>query len=880
VGQWPLIGRAVERELIGKALAGRTPGAGVLVAGVSGVGKTRLAQEAVAGLGRRAVLNLVGTVAAAGIPLAPVLAVFPDITASPDRGIAEARTRLAGQRVRPVIVVDDAHWLDPATQTLLHLLVRADEVRAVLTVRGDLPIPPTISNLWKDGHLARIDLKPLPAAESAQFVAAMVGWPVAAAVAADLHIRSQGLPLALRELVTEATASRALAVTDGVARAVRPLPPSRRLQAVVASNLDGLGQGGRRVLSVVALAEPVPLQLLLRVVDELDLNEAEREGLVLMSKSRLGQLDSFVVTAGHSLYAEVALAALTPLGRRQLLERLVGAIPGLVGSSEAMALRVAAWSLEIGRPVPTDDLLRAARLSHEALDPEQAERFARELWRQRRDFDTGLLYATTLARQQRYEPALDVLRAVPDQPLSEDQRVTRASMANEILARLGRHDQAIDELRQATAAVRSRRAKAHLVARAAFTTNLAGRTRTGLEMIDPLLRSDDLEERREAQAYAVVMLALDGRADEALALADHVERESHTTPDGDGDRLAPPSQMAAVQRGYALMYSGRFAPARHVAANGLRMAEEHGSRYLLAVWLNLLARIDLERGDAASAILPLGRLVAEAPDVSGGAQRALALSALVEAHALLAQVEQGREALAALEENPGNVPWHPAGSAQLATALLAFAEGDPAKAMDLFMDSYHRAAPANASIALTAAHAVARYGSRRAGLDLARDLPAVQGPLAPLRLAHMAALVTGDIDALLGVAEQFVPLGADLLAAEAYAAAATLATRRGNAREAARATGAGRPIALRLAGIRTPDLLPLTHEVATALTRREREIAMLAATGTTSQAIAAALVLSVRTVDNHLQRVYRKLGVRDRHSLRRAMGADGTGAAY
>ena len=51
------------------------------------------------------------------------------------------------------------------------------------------------------------------------------------------------------------------------------------------------------------------------------------------------------------------------------------------------------------------------------------------------------------------------------------------------------------------------------------------------------------------------------------------------------------------------------------------------------------------------------------------------------------------------------------------------------------------------------------------------------------------------------------------------------------------------------------------------LTRREREIAELAALGLSSRQIAERLVVSVRTVDNHLQRVYRKLGIARRAEL-------------
>ena len=51
------------------------------------------------------------------------------------------------------------------------------------------------------------------------------------------------------------------------------------------------------------------------------------------------------------------------------------------------------------------------------------------------------------------------------------------------------------------------------------------------------------------------------------------------------------------------------------------------------------------------------------------------------------------------------------------------------------------------------------------------------------------------------------------------------------------------------------------------LTRREREVAELAAQGLASKAIAERLFVSTRTVDSHLLRVYTKLGVRSRAEL-------------
>jgi DNA-binding NarL/FixJ family response regulator len=51
------------------------------------------------------------------------------------------------------------------------------------------------------------------------------------------------------------------------------------------------------------------------------------------------------------------------------------------------------------------------------------------------------------------------------------------------------------------------------------------------------------------------------------------------------------------------------------------------------------------------------------------------------------------------------------------------------------------------------------------------------------------------------------------------------------------------------------------------LTRREHEVAALAAGGLSNRAIADRLSLSVRTVEHHLQHTYDKLGVSDRGQL-------------
>ena len=58
------------------------------------------------------------------------------------------------------------------------------------------------------------------------------------------------------------------------------------------------------------------------------------------------------------------------------------------------------------------------------------------------------------------------------------------------------------------------------------------------------------------------------------------------------------------------------------------------------------------------------------------------------------------------------------------------------------------------------------------------------------------------------------------------------------------------------------------------LTEGERRIAELVAAGKSNKETAAALFLSVHTVEGALKRVYRKLGVRSRTELSRRLSGD------
>jgi DNA-binding CsgD family transcriptional regulator len=144
-------------------------------------------------------------------------------------------------------------------------------------------------------------------------------------------------------------------------------------------------------------------------------------------------------------------------------------------------------------------------------------------------------------------------------------------------------------------------------------------------------------------------------------------------------------------------------------------------------------------------------------------------------------------------------------------------------------------------------------------------LPNIEGPLTAARGAHAEALSAGDPDRLSKVADAFEALGADLLAAEAAADSAVAWRRRKEPQPAATAELRAKGLAARCRGAATPALRGLASRPT--LTRSEREAAFLAAAGRSNKEIAEQLVISVRTVEGRLQRVYEKLGVTGRSEL-------------
>ena len=148
-----------------------------------------------------------------------------------------------------VVVVEDIHWADHATQDLLRFLarnLREEQLLILASLRSDEPAPPglrhLLAELARSARVERLELTRLTAEDTALQVAGIVGADGDAALAEWVHGRAEGNPYFAEELL-------AARVAGGPGAA---LPDS--LRDVLLARMAGLDEAPRQVVLVAAAA--------------------------------------------------------------------------------------------------------------------------------------------------------------------------------------------------------------------------------------------------------------------------------------------------------------------------------------------------------------------------------------------------------------------------------------------------------------------------------------------------------------------------------------------------------------------------------------------------------------------------------------------------
>jgi DNA-binding CsgD family transcriptional regulator/tetratricopeptide (TPR) repeat protein len=864
---WPLVGRRAELQAIERALLDPATG-GVVLAGMAGVGKTRLASEALAQARRagRETAWVVATRAAASIPFGAVSHLLPAAERFDAqrwealRWAADELARRAGPD-RLVLGVDDAHLLDDASAALVHQLVTRSLAVVVATVRSGERAPDSIVALWKDGLAGRVTVPALSGEAMDRLLDRALDGQIDAVTRHQLIRVAEGNPLFLRELILGGLEAGTLYRRGELWRWTGGLRGATRLAELVGARLDGLGTAERTTVELAACGEPLPLAVLERLADGAAIEAAERSGLLVVEQSGRRTW----VRLAHPLYGEVLRATLPVARTRAVWGMLAETFGGEHLRRRDDLLRVGAWQLESGWTARPQVLLPAARQAVGRFDLELGERLARAACDAGGGQPARQFLAETLGQQGRHVEAVTVLAGEP--PTRVDQHYARwaVTRAANLYWGLARTTEAREVLDDAAGAAADEAVRDDVAAMQAMILLFDGRCRQALAVASPVVERPGAIPVTVvgAAASAVVAGALLGTFRQALATAERAlaiwRRQRDDAPWGEA--------MLGWARCRVLVAAGELRQARELADQGYRAAVAERSPWLTGAWAGFRGMVALVQGQVATARASLTEALALLGEHDPYRFARLWHGELACAAALAGDPAGAARWVAEMDRRADEANRLFEARLELDRAWVAAGSGELTRALTLAGRAAELArAREQRTVEVTALYDIARLGRPELVTDRLATLAAsIEGRFAATAAASAAALAASDGVALDEAAATFEELGALLLAAEAAVAAAGCHQRAGRQASAKAAVVRAGAFAAACEGARTPALQ--AGRLRSLLTAREREVAALAVAGVPSRQIAGRLGLSVRTVDNYLGRAYAKLGISGRTEL-------------
>ena len=854
-----LVGRARVLADIHRALGA---GVGVLLTGPPGMGRTCILRTLQGQLGTEAVRVTAGP-ATSPVPLAALARFIPGevpstLTAAALGAVRRTLGALAGAGT--VLLLDDVQHLDGVSAALVADTVREGLV-VVLTVRAGAQVPPPLRALGDEDLLREVALGPLGPADATTLVRGVArGRSTSTSVRWAVEL-GEGNPLLLTELAR-------IAPRPGLDR----LPLTDRLRRALAAQLEALDEAALAAVALLAYDSPLPLALLVDVAGAAAADAIEHRALVVV-----GDGPAHLVSLSHPLLGEVVHAGVGAVRRAQLARALLAVVPGpgargWVDLPDA-TVRHARWQMDAGDIVDVDMVAEASRQLLIRWDHEGAQRLATVVLERRPD-DCGavlLLAGAALVRGDPVEAERWFARVASVPGATPEQRLQgRLGLAE--CAFFGRGD------------------------RASALASLAP--------TEDRCPSDDRDPGGDTTALAALIALCGGDMAEAASLAGRI-----------GSGATPDLRLVALAVGHVAVGSaGHLEAAWRLTEQALPLladpavAWEHhvrmlaGRRYLrlhLGDLPGVLEREELVAAHGPAVTLPsnvvldvgrasahlvmgrgdLARSLVEGVDVTltdtdpyGHRAYVGAVAAEVAAHQsrLEATVTAARTARESHRPHLGWWAWAvPAaeGWAQAATHRLGRARillGRAAARAEANGDRLHQ------GVCLLAA---VRLGGIEHAAALADVAGRIDGRLWPaVALAARGLADPNDTGGLLeDGCRRLLDLGARLWAVDLLARGAAQDRDAGRVGRAGTRRAVAEDWARGLVDLSSLAVAALGRTPVDGLTRRQWQIATLAAEGLTSRQIAEQLVISVRTVDNHLSRAYQVLGISGRQDLARVL---------
>ncbi|MCH0540362.1 AAA family ATPase [Streptomyces sp. MUM 203J] len=915
-----LVGREQTIAALLGLASGSGPGTSVLVQGNTGMGRTALLRAAAVQAGEAGCLTAYATAgraarhgdvvhqllarhsggttpatAAPGLPEDASPRHTGDENDRTERLVCAAGHHMASSDQRLVFLIDDLHRSDaPSLRALAHLLRRIDGLP--VTVIGSLhPGLAAVGGTHVEDVLAlfehQVTLEPLPPDAIRVLAGELLGADPGEAFSRECHELTAGVPSVVREVLG------ALRASGEELAAISPVGLQRHVpEEVGRAALEvfrSLGPDAERTAEVIAVLGRPSVELVAAAGE--------------LSPYAVEDAVHALVRAGAVTSAADGFSCTVPAVRQAVLR-------GVPASRRADLHHRAARHL-VGHGAPWSDVT-----PHLLLSPRGEEWVVDALLRSAdeargRDHDRGIDCLRRVLREPLAAPVrasvlaslgeAELTRCVPTavrslrsslelSPSPVQQGKAARSLAGALFA-LDRFPEGIETLRWAANRLRSAglpalRTEIDLIyAEISHTTPLPPGVSGRLARLSAADERETGAERALSALLSLRAVMAPASPDEAVSHARHALHEG-LLPPGDESFVYTCAVLGLAVAGRADLALG------HVDTS-FEALRKHESEFAHAYLRTLRAGVHYRLGNVVDCQSDASAAVAALGGVGAGPHTSHAVA--MWADALLKQ-DRADEAQGVLEEHglTGRLSSHWANDfTALVRGRVRRSRGKLHDALDDFLESGARACgrgmaspgvlPWRSEAALVCAALGDRYRALHlAGeeLDLARAWGVDEFVGVALRarglvvggaegvesLRAAVALLEGTPDRF-GYAQTLADCGALLRATGDPAGARTYLS---EAVGVARRCGALRLVAsaeeeLRLAGYRA---VPADRQGVDALTSAERRIAGMAARGMTNRAIARELFVELRTVEIHLSRAYRKLGIVGRAGLDDALG--------
>ncbi|MET8508738.1 LuxR C-terminal-related transcriptional regulator [Streptomyces sp. NPDC004787] len=857
-----LIGRNLEFTRSLKALSNSSIShSGVLISGASGIGKTRLSEDLVKHL--RASSNpprtlfvrpslLRSTKEMPGIGLSD-----PQMLTLQEPGSANQIHRLlsAPPSRRPLIVVDDAHHLTDDAAGILVEIARRKSALLLLTADMQRAGSESLMSLWKDEYVRRIDLRPLALEDTNNLARQWMDGHNAIHGAQKLALLSGGNPLLLRELIKSALVND-LNFRGAPSPLHADMTLSPALYELTNRLLESLSAGARRALEIISLSEPIPLEIAEEVSDPAALLELEGRSLVSISKATaIGPVspssESARLTVMNPLIGCAVRQLQKPLLRRSYLRQLIDSHNARLSLlTHDDHVRLTAWRMEVSPAgVTEEDLLSASRLAQSRGDVQVAAKFSHAAWERSHSIQAASTFARICVSMGNHLAAYNVaeyhsegdsIQGIAVRGLIFQKQHQRAGR---LLTRLSPSEQRICR---------------------GMILYLQGDFKSCVDLLSPFLETDCHPSHRfEAGIFVSASLCSLGRPEDSLGVA---ERLLSSNNGNSGEYFALFAEHLEDVRCMALANLGRLEEAANSLQDHYRRALTSNNPCSDARRGILLGSVLLEIGLPRTAL----EYLCLSDSYSTGWEFLEQKGWILEDLGRLLLPSDDRIPRTRKEfGQPSTDLGYLSSTSALSLAWREVRDSNFGAACDILLKEARSQMRREAfGEVVRIVHEMGRLGFCQQTSEF-WSIP-LQGRYLESKMSFTRSIACGDVNQLRRTASSFASLGASLYAAEAYAELSRLYQKLGNDRASTAARQQAAAFSGRCEGAVTPALRMLTE--VNHLSSREREIAGLVARGLSDKEIADALILSPRTVGNHLYRIYRKIGVADRRELRARWG--------